>query len=274
MFLYHSPPARDRETRCHLCLRDSELSFEHIPPHAAYNGARLWERLNPRSKGVDEDGNLKGALQTLWSKWQAGFKVRTLCAACNNRTGSTSAASYVRFVKSLAEAPRLFEARQGQRVINVREDTRMIARQIAVMILAIEDARFAEVQNDLRLFARGELDAVTPPFRVLAFLVPDSPHAGTIARSHARLDAYAPGCGAMAGEISLFPFGFVYAYQLQRAYRPEELADITQWFSETHATARRNAWVSLPTTITVLDSMHCTLGNPRFGPQIDTVPEY
>ncbi len=84
---------------------------------------------------------------------------------------------------------------------------------------------------------------------------------------------YAPGCGALAGEISLFPFGFAYAWELQPNYRRQELADITHWVSRTAPSERHHTWMTAPVTITVLDSLHCTLGNPRFGPQIDTLPE-
>lgn len=274
MFIYHSPDLGHRETRCHLCFKETELSAEHIPPKQAFNNARrLWERANPRSKGVDDDGNLIGAPQTKLEVWQGGFYVRTLCKPCNNMTGASSAAAYVRFARALAQAPRLFDPYSGQRTVRIREDTMVLARQIAVMILAIEDVRFAERHPDLRQFAMGGLHGVIPPFRVLSFLVPDVPQAGTVVRSHARVDTYAPGCGAMAGEISLFPFGFVYAWELQRSYRPNELADITHWFSTTGAVERQSAWLTAPVTVTVLDSMHCNLGKPRFGPQIDTVPE-
>lgn len=198
--------------------------------------------------------------------------MRTLCTPCNNETGATSANAYVTFARALAVAPRLFDPSGDARVVRVTPDTLQIARQIAVMILAVEDIAFARLHDDLRRFAQGHLDSVIPPFRVLAFLVPNDARSGTIVRAHARLDTYAPGCGAMAGEISLYPFGFVYAWELQRSYRPNELADITSWFSQTGKTERQNTWLSLPVTLTVLDSLHCTLGNPRFGPQIDTIP--
>jgi hypothetical protein len=270
MFLFHSPDIGHRETRCHLCLCEGKLSAEHVPPKSAYNNTRrVWERANPRSKGLDERGNKIGPEQTKSEIWQGGFYVRTLCGHCNNKTGRTSAASYVRFARDLADAPRLFDPHSGRRTVRVREDTTLLARQIAVMILAIEDLGFATKHGDLRQFALGGLASVMPPFKVLAFLVPNVSEAGAIVRSHARLDTYAPGCGLFAGEISLFPFGFVYAYKIQEAYRPGELADITHWFSQSGKIERNNAWLSAPVAVTVLDSMSCTLGSPRFGPQID-----
>src|SRR5579872_179298 len=273
MVIYHEPPLGHRETICHLCLRQTKLTREHIPPEKAFNECRrVWERFNPRTKGVDEDGNLRGPKQTRRDVWQGGFYVRTICRSCNNDTGATSAKTYVNFVRSIAEAPRLFDG-MGKRTIRVNEDTLQIARQIAVMIIAIEDVRFAQLHDDLRRFARGDLACAQPPFHLHAFLVPRVEEAGTIVRMHARVDTFAPGCGAIAGEISMYPFGFVYAWELQHHYRPRELADITHWFTTTGRTERRNAWLSAPIAVTVLDSLAGTLGNQRRGPQIDTLPE-
>ena len=272
VFLYYNPPL-EPEHCCHLCLRNRRLTKEHVPPEAAFNGARrLWERFNPHTKGVDDAGKMKGPPQTVADLWQGGFYVRTLCAECNSRTGHASAKAYVEFVRSLAEAPRLFEPKLGRRTIRVRPDSLLIARQIAVMILAVENLPFARLHNEFRLFARGELLTAVPPFRVYGFLVPDHPEAGTIVRSHGRLDGSGGGLEAIGGEISLFPFGFVYANQLGHSYRAKELADITHWFTAAHEDERENAWVSMPQLLTVLDSMHAALGNPRRGPQIDTVP--
>jgi hypothetical protein len=81
----------------------------------------------------------------------------------------------------------------------IRQDTLLLARQIALMILAIERIEFGALRSDLRSFARGDLGSVVPPFRVLAF------------------------------------------------------------------------WLETSSVITVLDSVHCSLGNERYYPQIDTM---
>jgi hypothetical protein len=272
-FLYYNPPLEPGR-RCHLCLHRARLTKEHVPPESAFNGSRrMWERFNPHTKGIDtETGELRGPAQTVLDTWQGGFYVRTLCGECNSRTGHASARAYVEFARHLAEAPRLFEPCAGQRTVRVRPDTLLIARQIAVMIVAIENVEFARKHNAFRLFARGEIATVVPPFRVFGFLVPDHPKAGTIVRSHGRMETAGQGFNAMGGEISMFPFGFVYANEIGPGYRAEDLADVTHWFSDASIPARENAWVSLPQRLTVLDSMHVALGNPRRGPQIDTVP--
>jgi hypothetical protein len=272
-FISYNPPL-DHERRCHLCLSAARLTKEHVPPEAAFNGERrLWERFNPHSKGIDPDsGAQRGPSQTVMDTWQGGFYVRTLCRDCNSRSGQGSAAEYVRFVRDLAEAPRLFTPGDDRRIVRVRADTLLVARQIAVMILAIQDLAYAQLHGSLRAFARGEIESTVPPFRVLAFLVPDDPAAGTVARAHGRVDGSGGSFAAMAGEISLFPFGFVFADELGSGYRPDELADITAWFSSTRRIDRESVWMSLPRRLTVLDSVHGALGNHRRGPQIDSMP--
>jgi hypothetical protein len=156
-------------------------------------------------------------------------------------------------------------------VVRVRQDTLLIARQIALMILAIERLEFGALHADLRAFARGELGCVVPPFRVLPFLIPQRPEAGTISRAQYRTHYSSGGFVAMAGEISMFPFGFVYAFELGKRYRPAEFGDISHWFSASSPTDRLNAWLETSVAVTVLDSVHCSFGNPRRYPQIDTV---
>jgi hypothetical protein len=139
------------------------------------------------------------------------------------------------------------------------------------MILAIERTDFGALHADLRSFARGDLRSVVPPFRVLAFLVPNRPEAGTISRAQYRTHYAQSGFAAMAGEISMFPFGVVYGFELEHRYRPAAFADITHWFSVAGSTERRSAWLETSSVTTVLDSVHCTLGNKRYYPQIDTM---
>lgn len=269
--LLDMPDPLEREAACHLCLRDVPLSAEHVPPQAAFNDQkREWERLDPW-QSYRPPHKRKPYLSVIREEFQAGFYVQTLCGGCNNRTGAATANEYVSFVRRLAEAPRLFAPQHGKRLLRVRADTLVLARQIAVMILAIERREFGALHSDLRAFVRGELASVVPPFRVIGFLVPDRPESGTICRAQYRTDTTSAGLAAMAGEISLFPFGVVYAFELETRYRPAEFADITHWFSTTDQADRQNARIETSSAVTVLNSVYCSMGNVRRYPQIDTM---
>jgi hypothetical protein len=266
--MYLSRDPDQPETTCHVCHREAPLTREHIPPLQAFNDERrIWERFNPypsREKAAEDPRK-----QVIRETWQHGFYVHALCAGCNSRLGGEVASEYVRFVRSLAEAPRLFDPISERRAVRVWADTLLLARQIAVMILSIEPVSFGRLHGAFRAFAEGEIRAVDPPFRVFGFLVPRRPEAGTISASQYRLDAFRGGYNALAGEISMFPFGLVYAFELEARYRPTDLADITHWFSTTAEPDRRGAWLHTYPKLTVLNSIHCSLGNPRFFPQID-----
>lgn len=270
MFLFFNQPSGRRGTKCHLCLRKRKLSKEHIPPQSAFNSNEVtWERFNPTSGTLNERGSWTGPPQTIPLFTRAGFYVNSLCKDCNSATGGTSAQAYVAFTRELARKPVLLDARAGHRVLVVSADPHLIARQIAVMVIAIEDVRFAEKQTAFREFAIGKRTRVDPPFNFYAFLVPKRPNAGTIVPYHARVASFAPGWGATAGEISQFPFGFVYAGELEENYRPEALANISSWFSDPPPSG---GILSTTSRLTVLDSMHCCLGNPRVAPQVERIP--
>jgi len=100
-----------------------------------------------------------------------------------------------------------------------------------------------------------------PPFKVYAFLVPDVEGAGTILRYHTRIDTYAPGFKFTGGEISWFPFGFIYANQIGKSYDLEKLTDITSWFSEKRSSKSSGIMVRFHSRITGVDSIQSLFVN-------------
>jgi hypothetical protein len=83
---------------CHLCGASGKLSFEHVPPQAAFNDQRILESDIHRLIG----GDLIKELEAPTGKTnQRGAGKFTLCERCNNNTGDWYARSYVRFVRQL-----------------------------------------------------------------------------------------------------------------------------------------------------------------------------
>lgn len=84
---------------CHLCGIDGPLTFEHVPPEAAFNDARVLEadiyRLAGASDLIKEIEQPKGRYN------QRGAGRHTLCAPCNNNTGRWYGADYVKFTKAV-----------------------------------------------------------------------------------------------------------------------------------------------------------------------------
>ncbi|MBD3672777.1 MAG: hypothetical protein HUJ26_04550 [Planctomycetaceae bacterium] len=263
MYLTSAYDAVTEEGQCHICLRKGKMTQEHIPPKNAFNGSTaLWDRL------VIPERASKSAHQV---RLRGGFRVRTICRNCNNELCSPYANAYVQFVRHLVESPKLFDSSGSARLIQIPCDTLLLAKQIATMILAIQQLSYAKHNAGLREFVLNKESTYQPSFRVYAFLVPEVPEAGTITRFHGRVETFAPGYGFFGGEMSWFPFGFVYASQIGRKYDLKRFEDITRWFTMADTTDRNRDVVKLHCRVTGVDSIQGGLGKRRVRPQIDYI---
>ena len=263
MYLGRRPTPDDEDGRCHICLKAVPLTREHVPPRSAFNDCdSLWDRLAIHEKEAENSRRLK---------IRGGFWVETICQDCNNRVCSPYAQAYVRFVRHLVESPKLFDSSGRARFVTVPTDTLLLAKQFATMVLAIESVKYADKNPDLRNFVLDPQSVIQPRFRFLGFLVPDRPEVGTITRYHARVDTFAKGYAFCGGEISSFPFGFVYSSEIGPGYHPRSLTDLTHWFTTTTNLERHSAVISLQCRLTGADSIQVGLGHPRMRPQIDFV---
>lgn len=246
---------------CHLCLSREKMTAEHVPPQSAFNKE---DRL--------ADSFLfpgKGQMVPVPRKIRGGLAVKSLCQRCNTAVCSPYAKAYVEFAKWLDSAPRLFGPHRGERHFRVPCDTLLLAKEIVTMILAIEPITFSLHHKDLRHFVHNREAVLDPPFHVLAFLVKPVKEAGTVVRFHSRVNSFAPGWGLAGGEISWYPFGFVYASKIEREYEPERLTDITHWFREGDPGRRRDTWVTLYPRVTGVDGLAGMSGHERRRPQVD-----
>lgn len=262
MFAQHFPTGSDVKedhSKCHVCLKPGPLSREHVPPKSAFNECnKLWDRL------VVSDQEAKARQATI----RGGFRVETLCGDCNNRICSIYASEYVKFVKSLVEKPQIFDSVEEPKWLKIEQDTLFLAKEIATMILAVESLPYAMLHGVLRNFVLDKDSVIDPGFKVLGFLVPNRVESGTIARFHSRMDKKYYFTG---GEISTYPFGFVYATEIGSGYEPEKLADLTDWFMVSDKSLRRDRVIKLFTRITAVDSIQVGFGQSRIRPQIDYV---
>jgi hypothetical protein len=76
---------------CCICGNNGDLSFEHVPPKAAYNKATIIEY---RWENFTENRKSKGR------SLQGGAGAYTLCEGCNNNTGSWYANEYVKWSRA------------------------------------------------------------------------------------------------------------------------------------------------------------------------------
>lgn len=133
---------KDQETGpCRICGQAIPLTFEHTPPEAAFNDQRA------RLYGLDEwlaraeSGSMRGGRQQ-----QRGVGANTLCAICNNNTGSWYVPELVRWaqmgVSALRELPPAGQEdndpnRKGALVRFQRVYPLRFLKQVVVMLLAV-----------------------------------------------------------------------------------------------------------------------------------------
>src|SRR4051812_20841859 len=85
---------------CCICGVVTKLSFEHVPPRAAYNDQRVFEA-DVRALIA---GKWDGQGQPSDGKWvQRGAGRETLCEKCNSDTGSWYGTPYVSWAKQAVE---------------------------------------------------------------------------------------------------------------------------------------------------------------------------
>jgi hypothetical protein len=74
---------------CHLCGARGELSFEHVPARAAFNNRPVVPVSHDQAFHLRPGEVPKGPIQ------QRGMGGYTLCASCNNNTGSWYGSSFI-----------------------------------------------------------------------------------------------------------------------------------------------------------------------------------
>jgi hypothetical protein len=147
--------ARDGIGTCHLCLKTEPLSFEHVPPQAAFNSSRVDIQGLQHWLSRDTEPGLRKTIQ------QGGRGLQVFCTDCNSKTGSWYASELTGWVHSAVAAmrslPPITEMEQELEPHLARlriHQVRPLAfvKQIITMVLAVNDVGFAERHPALRSF--------------------------------------------------------------------------------------------------------------------------
>ena len=84
--------------QCHLCGSSGPLTFEHVPPSAAFNDHRVLEADIHKLIGSDLLADLKNPTGKYNQRGSGKF---TLCRRCNNDTGGWYGRAYVEFAHGI-----------------------------------------------------------------------------------------------------------------------------------------------------------------------------
>jgi hypothetical protein len=191
---------------CHLCGHQARLSFEHVPPAAAFNDRAVVRLSGERVLREHRRGKPRGPTE------QRGVGSHTLCRRCNSRTGSWYGLALSSW------------CRQGAAVLEETHGTPTLAypyyiyplrvlKEIAAMFFSVNDVAFrnchmAEVRRAGPELAQVVLSrdrrCTLPPFRFFVYFTTSAPM-----RSIGWALKVSDGSTTNLSEITFPPFGYV-----------------------------------------------------------------
>jgi hypothetical protein len=223
---------------CHLCGAHTKLSFEHVPPRAAFNDRRLVEagieELIKKEKISDLD-KISG------KPLQRGAGGYTLCEKCNSLTGAWYGPAFVDWTYQVAQIvlsakgePSLY---YPYRLFPLR-----VIKQIVCMFFSTNGDKFREAQQSLvRFVLNKDSKYMEPHIRIYCFYSPSarSRHSGVAGVLNLNTHTQ-----KIMSEIVFPPMGYVMSFN---HLRPDErLFDIT-FFSEFSYNDYKEFGLRLPT---------------------------
>ena len=128
---------------CHLCGNHTKLTFEHIPPEAAFNKHRvkLYKLLETNQQNMPWD--FEGVK---YIDAQKGTGGHTICGPCNNNTGHWYGNDYASFAVNVMEimANNKFEPKQTVEIHTKKIFPARILKQVLSMFCSLNSHTFVE----------------------------------------------------------------------------------------------------------------------------------
>jgi len=185
---------------CHICGKNGPLTFEHVPPRAAFNNRRVV------TAGFDEVIRLGPDEVPTGPVQQRGAGGYTLCASCNNRTGSWYGRSFVDWCYQGMDILIRSGGKPSLIYMNYLFPLRVI-KQIATMFFSVNGEQFSQVHPVLvRFILNREQKYLPPRYRFFAYynMSGKCRYSGVVAKVDTRT-----GKPFIYSEITYPPFGYV-----------------------------------------------------------------
>ena len=242
------------EGTCHLCGQVGKLSFEHVPPEAAFNDHRL---LAHRVDQLLKDGSGK----TGGKFYQRGAGAYTLCKSCNEQTGGWYGRKYVEWVRQ-----GMFILQTTQREPSLWYNFHIfplrIIKQIACMFFSINSENFQEVHPELVRFVLNPTVRHLPEsLRIFAFYAVDlNSRQSSVTASMNLVDSSK---NRTFTEMTFLPFGYCLTFDGEPPPH-ESMADISSFGRYSY-----NDWKTIPLQMPVLPTVSFLPGDYRSKKEID-----
>ena len=155
-------------SNCHICGKHTKLSFEHVPPEAAFNdcpvvGKHIVDLINKDPEYYfDENGH----------KSQRGAGAYTLCEQCNSDTGSWYGDAFANFA---SQSLNILQHAEGYSILHrlyclFHIYPLRVIKQIITMFFSVNDDLFGDNHPELVKFILNKNERyLSPDFRILVY---------------------------------------------------------------------------------------------------------
>lgn len=199
--------------KCALCGKECELTFEHIPPRAAFNSDRVRPVAGKvlMSKEVLEDHDRMpwDTSGLPYQNMQKGMGAFSLCADCNNNTGSWYGDAYVEFARIAHTAIHKLPVEENEQIVIKQQYPARIAKQILSMFCSINGPDDKALEP-IRKFVldRDAVGLDKAKFKLCMYFTKSNmmKYAGFTVLIKGLFDSPK---SIVASEITAYPFGFI-----------------------------------------------------------------
>ena len=148
--------------RCALCGCECDLSFEHVPPRAAFNSSPAKPVSGSEiltEKNLNDPERMPWDISGLeYENQQQGMGRYSLCKSCNNNTGSWYGAEYIKFARTIHMAIQKHDEISGN-VLEVRDIYPLrIIKQILSMFCSTNNPEHPQLDS-IRQFVLNREEA-------------------------------------------------------------------------------------------------------------------
>ncbi|MBR3281601.1 MAG: hypothetical protein IKI57_07215 [Clostridia bacterium] len=142
--------------KCHICGKECELTYEHIPPKKAYNHKPTKMYIGKEYFKDLEKRDIKDTSKLRYTDFQKGVGDYTLCERCNSTTGKWYAGEYIKISNAIYDylGHHLEELKDAKSVELDFKDVYPLKffKQIIAMFLSIIPNEYLENHKELRKY--------------------------------------------------------------------------------------------------------------------------
>ncbi len=142
--------------RCQICGVSGDLSFEHVPPKAAFNSKPVIRVNFETAMSLGPDEIAKGPIE------QRGMGVHSLCVKCNNNTGSWYGGNFVNWCYQGMEILERSNGNPTLIYLNYIFPLRIL-KQVATMFFSVNMDGFQAANPELVRFVLNKESKYLPP---------------------------------------------------------------------------------------------------------------